>query len=148
MTLCWELWYLCYCTWVELGFSFGFNLCSPVPVKQSSVYIGVHGLVAYTVIHCVCHKLFVYDEFKFKLWRTTQITEANIIFKIHVLFYIAKIFLFQFYCVWKYFCRLFRCWIQTGMQLKTKYECEWYVVRWTVNMKCDVIEFVSKLYSE
>ena len=99
--------------------------CPCKSIKCISVCTALWHVQWYTV-HVT---LFVCDEFKCKWWRTTQITEANIIFKIHILLFIVKIFLFQFYCVSEFFCRLLRCWIQTGMQLKTKYECEWHVVR-------------------
>ena len=117
LTLCSCRDFQCYCTWVEPGFSFGFDLCSPVPVNQSSVYIGVHGLVAYTVIHCVCHKLFVYDEFKFKWWRTTQITEAKIIFKKYFILLLQKYFFFNFTAL----VNIFADFSDAGFKL----ECSW-----------------------
>ena len=125
----WLLLWVVHCL-VSVALNFWLKLCTRVG-EAVHTYTNVH--VCTTATHSYLSLIKNTDMHRYctvkKWWRTTQITEANDIFKNRISFYIAKIFLFQFYCVSEYFCRFLRCWIQTGMQLKTKYECEWYVVR-------------------
>ena len=141
LTLCW------YCDIIFIAIELSSALwvwpALTVPVIISSVYIHVHGLAACKVIHCACHIVRVWWT---QMWMMTNNPNnwGKYYFQNHILFYTAKIFYFQFYCVNVYFCILLRCWIQTGMKLKIKYELSEWVMCSEVKCKYEIVMYCNQ----
>jgi len=98
----------------------------PCNVKQ--VYVNVHDLVICTVIHCACHRLFVY--LFFSLDSKMMMNNANIwgkqnIKHTHTVVLHSNIFLFQFYCIIIYLTGIDDIWMLARDRIED--QMEWWV---------------------